>query len=297
MCNVEKVSVIGVGTQGSMLTFRNAVEGKTVIGYARTEKTLKTCRAKIEKWMAYYIEKAKLTQTQATQAVSRIALTTSLEEALQHPDLVIENVPEDLSLKQKIFVQIDALVPAETLISTNTSSLLLSDIQRNIPEARKAKTFASNYDDPVRNSYVEVMWSSKTSERTKEIAMRYFASIGYQPIVTAKEIKGYSLNRTWRAVKRECLHLWAKGYITPSEFDRGWKMEWGTKFGPFQYMDLIGLDTVLHIEESYFASTKDERDRPPKALYDMVNSGKLGMKTGSGFYDDHDPEAGNLEVD
>lgn len=289
---MKNVTVIGAGIQGSMIAFRNAYEGKNVSLYDMSEEALKTAMKKIDLWLNYYLKIGKIDAKGIEETKSRICLAKDLSDALKDADLIIENVPEKLSLKQDIWEQFDKLAPAKTLICTNSSSLKVSDIFIKIN--RKGQTFAVNHDDPVRNSCVEMMWNSETSEDTKKAAVQYWNDLNYEPIVTEKEIKGYSMNRTWRAIKKEVLNLWASGYTTPEEFDRGWKMQWGTKFGPFKYMDLIGLDTIYHIEMSYYDESGDERDKPPLKLKEMVDRGDLGMKSGRGFYDGYDVEMGNI---
>jgi 3-hydroxybutyryl-CoA dehydrogenase len=103
--------------------------------------------------------------------------------------------------------------------------------------------------------------------------------------VTKKEIKGFSVNRIWRAMKKESLKLWAEGYIDPETLDRGFVMEWNTSFGPFELMDKIGLDVVRDIELSYYRESGDISDLPPIALDEMIAKGYLGEKTGKGFYE------------
>lgn len=191
---IKNVTIVGVGTQGSMIAFRNALYGKQVTGYSRTEESMQKCRDKIDKWLQYFISKERLTVVQAA-------------------------------------------------------------------------------------------------------ALAHYRTLGFEPIVTEKEIKGYSINRVWRAVKKECLYLWANGYTDPKEFDRGWMLEWGTNMGPFKLMDLIGLQTIYNIENSYYNASGDECDKPPAKLKEMIDDGRLGMKTGEGFYTGYDTEAGNLEVE
>lgn len=290
------IAVIGAGTQGSMIAFRNAVYGKQVTAYSRTESSREKCRARIERFLAFYVEEGKLTQDEADQARNRISYATSLEEACKDASMIIENVPEILQMKQELFRQLHEICEMGVLFSSNTSSLLMSEICADLPAERKAYTFQVDHDDPVRNSHVEMMWNKDTSPETKKAALEHYRQLGFEPVITEQEIKGYSINRVWRAVKKECLKLWAKGYIAPSEFDRGWMTEWHTDIGPFKLMDLIGLDTILNIEYSYFQASGQEDDRPPIQLEEMVKAGKLGMKTGSGFYDGYDVEAGNLSV-
>lgn len=292
---MHNVTICGSGIQGSMIAFRNAYEGKSVVLYDTSRDSLNTAMKKIDRWLEYYVSTGKTDRPGAEAAKARIRpMDGALEAALEHCELIIECVPEILSLKQEVWEQYDRLAPEKTCICTNSSSLKVSDIFVRV--GRKEKTFAVNHDDPVKNSCVEMMWNHSTSEETKRLARQHWNELGYQPIITEKEIKGYSMNRTWRAVKKEILRLWAEGYTTPEEFDRGWKMEWGTKFGPFKYMDLIGLDTVYHIEMSYYEDSGDERDKPPARLKEMIDQGLLGMKSGRGFYDGYDPEVGNIEV-
>lgn len=294
---IKNVTIVGIGTQGSMIAFRNALYGKQVTGYSRTEKSILTCQAKVEKWLTYFIQEGRLNAEEANGVKNRIRYARSLEEACQDAELVVENVPEKLALKQDIFEQLDKICPPGCLLNSNTSSLLMSDIYARVSPERRKCTFSVDHDDPIRNNYLEMMWNASTSEKTKKAAIAHYHTLGFEPVITEKEIKGYSINRVWRAVKRECLHLWADGYVDPAEFDRGWKMEWNTNIGPFQLMDLIGLDTIYNIEISYYEASGEERDKPPAKLKEMIERGQLGMKSGRRFYSGYDKEAGNLSVD
>lgn len=252
---------------------------------------------KIDKWLAHFIEEGKLTKDEADAVRDRIHYATTLEEACKDADLVVENVPEKIEVKQAVFKQLDEVCPKHCYLNSNTSSLLMSDIYKDVSDERKAMTFSVDHDDPIRNSYLEMMWNPSTSEETKKAAIAHYHTLGFEPVITEREIKGYSINRVWRAVKRECLYLWANGYVTDvAEFDRGWMTEWHSNIGPFKLMDLIGLQTIYNIENSYYAASGDERDKPPAKLKEMIDAGHLGMKTGQGFYSGYDTEAGNLDV-
>ena len=295
--NIKNVTIVGIGTQGSMIAFRNALHGKNVTGYARTQASVDTCKNKIAKWADYYVEQGRITREEADALIGRISYAGSLEEACKNADLVVENVPEKIEVKQEIFEQLDKLCPAHCYLNSNTSSLLMSDIHARCSERRKTMTFSVDHDDPIRNDHVEMMWHALTSDETKAAALAHYHTLGFEPIVTEREIKGYSINRVWRAVKKECLYLWANGYCDPAEFDRGWMTEWHSNIGPCKLMDLIGLQTIYNIEMSYYAASGDESDKPPAKLKEMIDAGHLGMKTGSGFYDGYDTEAGNLSVE
>lgn len=289
---LTNVAIIGAGIQGSMITFRNAIHGKHVSLFDKSEESITKTLSKIDAWLDHYVEKEYLTKQKADDSKSYITVTQDMKSAVADADLIIESVPEHLSLKQDVWEELDQLAPEKTLLATNSSSLKVSDI--NVKVNRKEKTFNVNHDDPIRNNLVEMMWNEQTAETTKELATAYFHTINYDPIITEKEIKGFSMNRVWRAVKKEALFLWANGYTTPEKLDRAWILEWDTDYGPFQYMDMVGLDTIYHIEMTYYEDSGDESDKPPQALKDMVDAGNLGMKTGTGFYEGYDVEKGNL---
>lgn len=285
---INHVTIVGSGTQGSMLAFRSAAFGRTVHLYDLYESQLSNAREKIKGWFGNWVEEGRLDAMAAKEAYSRIITTTSLEEALADCDIVIENVPEILELKQKVWAQIDELAPERTLLTTNSSSLKSSDI--NLHTKRKDKTFNINFMTPTTDDLVEFMGNQDTSEQTKAAALEFLKAQNNVPIVTSKEIKGFSLNRVWRSIKKECLKLWAEGYITPSDFDRAWVLDWGTPYGPFGLMDKVGLDIVKQIEMTYYAESQDPDDIPPAALDEMIEKNFLGEKTGRGFYSYPDPE-------
>lgn len=292
----NRVAIIGVGTQGSMIAFRNALYGKDVNAFSRNESSREKCRARIDRFTEFFVEEGRLTKEEGEALKGRIRYTETLEDACEDVYMVIENIPEKIELKQSLFAELDRICGDDVLLSSNTSSLLMSDICRDVSEEHRKNTFQVDHDDPVRNSYLEMMWNDATSEETKERAIRHYNELGFDPVITEFEQKGYSINRVWRAVKKECLKLWAKDAISPAEFDRGWMAEWHTDVAPYKLMDLIGLDTILNIENSYYYASGDPDDMPPEKFVKFVEEGHLGMKSGSGFYDNYDIEGGNLAV-
>lgn len=285
---LKNVTIVGAGTQGSMLAFRSAAFGRTVCLYDLQESQLESAMSKIHNWFGDWVEKGLLSPDSAANAYNSIRISMDITDALKNCDIAIENVPEKLELKQNVWAQIDAAAPEKTLLTTNSSSLKSSDI--NIKVYRKEKTFNINFMTPTTDDLVEVMFNVDTSEETKEAAIAFLKAQNNVPIVTNREIKGFSLNRVWRAIKKECLKLWAEGYITPSDFDRAWVLDWGTPYGPFGLMDKVGLDIVKQIELTYYAESGNPNDIPPSALDEMIEKGLLGEKTGKGFYSYPNPE-------
>ena len=283
----QNITIVGSGTQGSMLAFRSAVFGRKVCIFDISEDAAQKSLSKIIVWFDEWISEGKITSEFAAYAFGTITTASNLKEALKDADIVIENVPEILELKQKVWADIDAVAPEKTLLTTNSSSLKASEIGKSVK--RKDKTFNVNFMTPTKDDMVEVMWNSNTSEATKEDAIAFLKAQKNVPIVTAIEIKGFSLNRVWRAMKKECLKLWANGYISPEDFDRAWILEWGTPYGPFALMDKVGLDIVKQIEMTYYHESLDPNDIPPGSLDDMIAKGWLGEKTGKGFYEYPNP--------
>jgi 3-hydroxybutyryl-CoA dehydrogenase len=281
------VAIVGAGVQGSMLAFRCALHGKQVALFDVDAQALERAAGKIEAWLHEVAANGKLGELESKEAWRRIVSHDALAAALADADIVIENVPERLELKQQVWAEIDALAPHKTLLTTNSSSLRSSEIGAAV--GRKEKTFNVNFMTPTRDDLVEVMWNDETSEQTKADALAFLASLRTVPIVTRREIKGFSLNRVWRAIKKEALRLWADGYIDPYDLDRAFMLEWGTAHGPFALMDKVGLDVVRDIELSYYRESGDASDLPPQALEEMVAAGRLGEKSSCGFYTYPDP--------
>lgn len=284
---LDHVTIVGAGVQGSMLAFRCAIHGKSVALFDVDEQALERAASKIAAWLGEFVAGGKLGEQESRAAWQRIALRRELAAALADADIVIENVPERLELKQTVWAEIDALAPDKTLLTTNSSSLRSSEIGAAV--RRKEKTFNVNFMTPTRDDMVEVMWNGETSEQTKQDALAFLTSIRNIPIVTRREIKGFSLNRVWRAIKKECLKLWSEGYIDPQDLDRAFMLEWDTAYGPFGLMDKVGLDVIHDIELSYYRESGDASDLPPRALEEMIAAGRLGEKSGRGFYEYPDP--------
>jgi 3-hydroxybutyryl-CoA dehydrogenase len=279
---LQNIAIVGAGTQGSMLAYRCAVHGRRVVLCDVSETSIRRATEKIRGWADERTLAAGFSDFDVEAILGRISFERDLAAALADADLVIENVPEILELKRQVWNAVDASAPDKTLLTTNSSSLKSSDIGKDV--RRKAKTFNLNFMTPTKDDLVEVMWNAETAEETKTAIIAFLKAQGNVPIITRKEIKGFSLNRVWRAMKKECLKLWSGGYISPDDLDRAFILEWGTEYGPFALMDKVGLDVVRRIELTYHAESGDPADVPPKALDDMIEKGLLGEKSGEGFY-------------
>jgi 3-hydroxybutyryl-CoA dehydrogenase len=281
---IRNVGIVGAGTMGRRIAFQCARSGMPCRLYDAFPEALEGAAPQIRGWL-----EKKLEGGAAANAMDRIELCDTLEACLDGIDLVIENVPENLELKREVFAELDRLAPAHTLLATNSSSLPASRIAS--ATSRPDKVFNVNFGNPPEDELlVEVMAAEGVPPAVLEAGEEFMKAIGAVPIVTRKEIMGFSMNRVWRAIKRETLHLVGDGYSHFEDLDRAWILVFGSRLGPFGIMDEIGLDVIRDIELQYFDDSGEERDRPPEFLERMVEQGRLGVKTGRGFYSHPDPE-------
>jgi 3-hydroxybutyryl-CoA dehydrogenase len=281
MKEIAGVGIVGAGTMGRRIALSCVVWGKGTrlfdIEPRKAAEADRVIRSFLEKWVA----DGRLDRAKAESSLLLLSFSQSLRDCVSGVDLVIECVPENVGLKRGVFADIDRYAGPETLIGTNTSSIPGSKLAD--ATGRPEKVFNFNFGPP-EDRKVEVMGHPGTAPDTIDAALRFVREIGLVPILVRKEIMGYAGNRVWRAIKKEVLFLLDGGYATAEDIDRGWMLEWGTPIGPCGLMDKIGLDVVRDIELIYYGASQDPSDRPPRLLLDMVEQGKLGVKSGEGFY-------------
>lgn len=281
---IKRVGIVGAGTMGTRIAFQCALSGKEVYLFDISPQVLDQAMEMTKGWITERADPER-----AAPAVSLLHPCTSLGDCLASVDLVIETVPEDLELKRQVFSEIDQLAPAHVLIGTNSSSLPSSRIAG--ATGRPDKVFNINFNDPLCDELlVEIMGHAETAEETMAAAEAFVRSIKLVPVITKREIMGFAFNRIWRAIKKEALHVVAAGYADFEDMDRAWMLSFSVPRGPFGRMDEIGLDVIHHIELQYYLESGDESDKPPKFLEEFLNEGRLGVKSGKGFYSYPNPE-------
>jgi 3-hydroxybutyryl-CoA dehydrogenase len=224
----------------------------------------------------------------SASAFERVELKNSVEGNLDGCWLVLEAVPERMELKRELYPLISRNAPENAILATNSSSFrsgLLADVTKR-PERLMNMHFLNH---PWQRPAVELMTSGYTDEALLGKAYRFLRDSGLRPVIVQGESTGFLFNRIWRAVKKESLKVVAEGHGVPEDVDRFWCMSTGLKLGPFALMDRVGLDVVLDIERHYASESGDPKDEPPEFLVKMVEQGRLGLKTGHGFYEYPDP--------
>jgi len=280
---IRSVAIIGAGVMGSQVAWACAVNGLETYLYDVSTEQINRAVERISGWFF----DGGISETEARASLSRLHPCETLEKALAEVDLVFENVPEVLELKQEVHARIGHLARAEVLMGSNASSLTCSPLAE--ASGRPEKFFNMNFTTPKDQGLVELMWNPKTSESTMDAAKEWARAIKMVPVVTKKEIMGYSMNRIWRAIKKECLFLADQGYADIEDIDRGFMLSYGTPYGPFGLMDKIGMHSIQKIEMRYYEASRDESDKPPEMLNNMIEKGHLGEISGQGFYTYPDP--------
>lgn len=276
------VAVIGCGTLGSQIAFTLAALGNYHVKIFDTNsQVVQQAREKMQGWISSVrsehgsdIDEARLSDL--------LIMPSSLEEAVNDVELVIEAIPEDLEMKRALFARM-SLLTSDTILATNSSSLksrYLADVTAN-PQRLLNAHF---YLDPWKHNPVELMSCGQTDPDVMQRTASILRTAKLDPILLQVESTGLLFNRIWRSVKRECLRVIAEGVGKPEEIDKMWRANYSTPVGPCQLMDMIGLDVVLAIERIYAAESSDPNDVPPAFLEELVKNGKLGKKTGEGFY-------------
>ena len=213
-----------------------------------------------------------------------VSAQADLAEAVHDAWLVVEAIPERLELKIQVFGQLDELAPADAILASNSSSyasrMFLEKVQR--PE----RVLNIHFYMPPKQNAVDVMSCGKTDRDVLDFVIATLPQFGLYPFEARRESTGFIFNRVWAAVKRESLEVVAEGVSTPQEVDEMFQLNTGSA-GPFRMMDQVGLDVVLDIEEHYCAEHPEYPEGPRRLLRTYLEKGRLGVKSGAGFYDDY----------
>ena len=279
-------AVIGGGTLGSRIALMLASSGGEVRLYDAKPAQLDIAKRFIDSQLP------RVVKVHDGGVAGRLVYVESLEDAIVNAWMVVEAVPEILDLKRKIFGDLDRLAPPDVILATNSSSYPSSQIIDLVSNATRVVN--THYYMPPETNAVEVMSCGKTDDKVIAELMERLPLYGLVPFHVKKESVGFIFNRIWAALKRESLEVVEEGVSTPAEVDRIFALVLGTRAGPFRWMDEVGLDVVLDIEEHYAAIYPELPVGPRELLKQYVSEGRLGVKTGQGFYTDYqqqDPAA------
>ncbi|MBT3351378.1 MAG: 3-hydroxyacyl-CoA dehydrogenase family protein [Nitrospinaceae bacterium] len=280
MSVIRNISVIGGGYVGQGLAIQFARGGYQVSVYNRTKESSSLAMERVQFFLDLFEKNGLYSNKQAEDALSLIQPTTNLEEAARSADYVMESVSEDLSLKQDIFMKLDALCPPHVILASDTSGLRLSEI--GIKANRKDKLIVVHHYTPTPlRPVVEIVRGAETSEETFQVTKKLLEDID-KDVVLVKEALGHIGVRISTAVRREAMYMLERGIASPEDID---KVAYNFGILPvFAGMDASGLDVFMNIH-SYLQKDLDNRDTPSPLLKEKVDKGELGIKSGQGFFD------------
>jgi len=270
------VTVIGAGTLGRRIALMFASRGGTARIYARrTEQLASATQFAIEAL-------PKLLEDREFGEPGVATATTSLAEALDGAWLVVESAPEKLEIKIPLWGQIDEVAAADTIFATNSSSYPSRLMAEKVRD--KARLCNMHFYMPPEVNAVELMSNGQTDRDLLDTLLTLLPEFGVYPFEARRESTGFIFNRIWAAIKRESLAVVAEGVARPEDIDGMFKVNRRVLDAPFQLMDQVGLDVVLDIENHYAEEFPHLPKNVRDLLQDYVDAGKLGVKTGEGFY-------------
>ncbi|MEC1524983.1 3-hydroxyacyl-CoA dehydrogenase family protein [Neobacillus niacini] len=280
---MQNISVIGAGIMGHGIAQIAALSGYNVVLRDINHDMLEKGLQNIDRSLNLMIKSEKITETEKKKCIQKIQVKTNLYESVKESDLVIEAIPEVLSLKQELFQQLDEICPPETILATNTSQLSVTLIGSKV--LRKEKIIGTHFFNPVPvMKLVEIIKGLETSEETLQTVQTFCHTIGKETVVCNKDTPGFITTRLLLAQRAEAFRLYEEGVATIEDIDKAMRLAFKHPMGPFQLADLAGLDTGLKaltsMEENY-----GERFKSPTYLKQMVALGYLGKKKGKGFYE------------
>ena len=290
MTTLQRVTVMGTGVLGSQIIMQAAYHGKDVTAYDITDEALAALPERYE-WMRGFYQRdlPDFDEARFDRAIESITTTTHLEEAVDHADVIIEAVPEDLELKRSVWARIGAAVPDHTVLLTNTSSLLPSSFADSTghPERFLALHFANFI---WKQNTGEVMATAQTDPKYVDMVLTFAGEIGLLPVPVRKEVPGYVLNSLLIPWLGAGAAMYANEVANPSDIDNVWRTATGSPKGPFEVYDTVGFNVAYHIN-------KDSEDPTKRKFAEMlkegIDAGTTGIGTGRGFYT-YDEDGNNL---
>jgi 3-hydroxybutyryl-CoA dehydrogenase len=279
---VTRVGVVGLGTMGAGIAQVCLQAGFEVVGREVEPELGERARERIDHYLGRGVEKERLTQDEKDAALGRLTLTTELAD-LAGCQLVIEAAFEDLEVKRELFGGLDRLIPPPAILATNTSALSVTQIADATQTPERVVGMHFFNPAPVL-PLVEVVRTAHTSDESFDTALAFAQRLGKEP-VACNDTPGFIVNRILIPLLNDCVRVLDEARVSPEDVDRAMRFGAGWPIGPCALIDLIGVDIHVHASEALHGALGEARMAPPERLLELQREGRLGRKTGKGFFE------------
>ena len=281
MTEVRKVGVVGLGTMGAGIAQVSVTAGYETVGREINDELAERGLATIERYLTRGVEKGRLTQDERDAALARLRLTTELSD-FADCDLVIEAVLEELPLKREVFAELDRVTRPDAVLATNTSALSVTEVARATQHPERVVGMHFFNPAPVL-PLVEIVRTELSSDDAVETAYAWAEGARKRP-VRCYDTPGFIVNRILIPLLNDCVRVLEEAGVTPEDLDTAMTNGAGWPMGPCALVDLVGIDVHVHASEALHAALGEERMAPPERLREMLAEGRLGRKSGRGFF-------------
>jgi 3-hydroxybutyryl-CoA dehydrogenase len=279
---IRKVGVVGLGTMGAGIAQVSVQAGCETVGREVSIELAERGRGTIEHYLGRAVEKGRMTVEEREATLGRLTLTTELAD-LADCDLLVEAVLEELPLKRQVFAELDRVTRPEAILATNTSALSVGEIAEATDRPERVVGMHFFNPAPVL-PLVEIVRAPKSSDEAVRAAYEWAESAGKQP-VNCNDTPGFIVNRILIPLLNDCVRVLDEAGVTPEDLDKAMTNGAGWPLGPCALVDLVGIDVHVHASEALYDKLREERMKPPERLLELQRQGRLGRKTGVGFFE------------
>ena len=280
---IDTVAVLGAGTMGHGIAQVCAAVGCDVRLFDIDDNAVSAGLERIKGNLEKGIARGKVTEADRDAVLGNVTTTTAISEAATGADLVIEAAPESMALKESIFRDVDAAAPDHAILASNTSSLSIAQIASVVRDP--TRFIGMHFFNPVHiMALVEVVWGPESSDATRDASVAFARRLGKEPIVV-RDAPGFASSRLGIVLGMEAIRMVEQDVASAEDIDKAMELGYRHPMGPLKLTDLVGLDVRLGIAEYLHETLGSDAFEPPQLLRAMVADGKLGKKSGHGFYD------------
>jgi 3-hydroxybutyryl-CoA dehydrogenase len=278
---IQRVGVVGLGTMGAGIAQVSVQSGHETVGREVSDELNERARATIDRYLGRAVEKGRMSEADKDAALGRLTLTTELDD-LADCDLVIEAIVEELEPKRRLFTELEGICRPDTILATNTSALSVTKIAE--ATQRPERVIGMHFFNPAPVlPLVEIVRTERSSDEAVDAAYAWAEGAGKQP-VRCNDTPGFIVNRILIPLLNDCVRVLDEAGVSPEDLDKAMTNGAGWPMGPCALVDLVGIDIHVHASEALHATLGEDRMAPPERLIQMQREGKLGRKTGEGFF-------------